>query len=132
MKIVYASTPGQEEKIVELANYFYTDIFPLYFTDEDIQEFERLEVLHTRPEQFERFSTLGDAFQVITSMQTLISILESGHIPGKYQAMFRKNVQILTDYGICFPFNYNQFSDSEHVHLDYISTYSKAANRLLL
>lgn len=132
LKIVFASTPGQEEKVVELAKYFYTDIFPLYFTDEDIHEFERLEVLHTRPEQFERFSTLGDAFQVITSMQTLISILESGHIPEKYQSMFRKNVQTLTDYGICFPFNYSQFSDSKHVHLDYISTYTKAANRLLL
>jgi len=132
LKIVYASTPGQEEKIVELANYFYTDIFPLYFTDEDIQDFERLEVLHIRPEQFERFSTLGDAFQVITSMQTLISILESGNIPKKYQMMFRKNVQILTNYGISFPFNYSQFSESNHIHLEYISTYTKAANRLLL
>jgi hypothetical protein len=132
LKIVFASTPGQEEKILELARYFYTDIFPIYFSDEDIQEFEMLNVLHTRPEQFERFSTLGDAFQVITSMQTLISILESGHIPEKYQGMFRRNVQTLTDYGICFPFNYNQFSDSKHVHLEYISAYSKPANRLLL
>lgn len=132
LKIVFASTPGQEEKILELAKYFYTDIFPLYFSDEDILEFERLQVLHTQSEQFERFSTLGDAFQVITSMQTLISILESGHIPEKYQIMFRRNVQTLTDYGICFPFNYNQFTDSKHVHLDYISAYSKPANRLLL
>jgi len=132
LKIVFASTPGQEEKILELAKYFYTDIFPLYFNDEDIQEFERLEVLHTRPEQFERFSTLGDAFKVITSMHTLISILESGHIPEKYQSMFRRNVQTLTDYGICFPFNYNQFSDTKHVHLEYISAYTKPANRLLL
>lgn len=132
LKIVFASTPGQEEKILELTRYFYTDIFPMYFSDEDIQEFEKLDVLHTRPEQFERFSTLGDAFQVITSMQTLISILESGHIPEKYQPMFRRNVQTLTDYGICFPFNYNQFSDSKHVHLEYISAYAKPANRLLL
>lgn len=132
MKIVFASTPGQEEKILELASYFYTEVFPLYFSDEDIAEFERLDVLHTRPELMEKFSTLGDAFHVITSMQTLISILESGHIPEKYQNMFRRNVQTLTDYGICFPFNYNQFSDSKHVHLEYISTYAKPANQLLL
>lgn len=132
MKIVFASTPGQEEKIMELASYFYTDVFPLYFSDEDIAEFERLDVLHTRPDLMEKFSTLGDAFHVITSMQTLISILESGHIPEKYQNMFRRNVQTLTDYGICFPFNYNQFSDSKHVHLEYISMYAKPVNQLLL
>ncbi|WP_210364730.1 YhcU family protein [Bacillus sp. REN3] len=132
MKIVFSSTPGQEEKIRELSRYFYTDVFPLYFSDEDIEEFERLEILQTRPDQFDRFSTLGDAFKVITCMQTLISILEAGHIPERYQQMFRRNVQTLTDYGICFPFNYHQFSESRHVHLDYISTYTKAANRLLL
>jgi hypothetical protein len=132
LKIVFASTPGQEEKILELASYFYTDIFPVYFSDEEIVEFERLDVLHTRPELLQQFSTLGDAFQVITSMQTLISILESGPIPEKYQNMFRRNVQTLTNYGICFPFNYNQFTDSKHLHLNYISTYIRPANQLLL
>lgn len=132
LKIIFASTPMQEKKIRELVSYFYSDVFPLYFSDEDIEEFENLDVLHTGPEQFERFNTLGDAFKIITSMQTLISILETGNIKENYRSMFRKNAQMLSDYGICFPFNFNQFSDSTHVRLNYISTYTKAANRLLL
>ncbi|SFA51592.1 hypothetical protein SAMN05192569_103119 [Parageobacillus thermantarcticus] len=45
MKTVYAATKEQEEYINYLVNYFYTNIFPYYFTDEQIHEFEKLQVL---------------------------------------------------------------------------------------
>ena len=37
VKVVFASTPNQEERIRELVDYFYTSIFPAYFSDEDIK-----------------------------------------------------------------------------------------------
>lgn len=131
MKIVFASTPGQEEKVEELARYFYSEILPRYFNDEDIMEFEKLKVLHTTKDHFENFSTLGDAYRVIASLQTLISILESPKITEKYLHIFRKNARTLTDFGIYFPFQFHQFLNARKDIEDYISIYSKAANSIL-
>lgn len=132
MKIVFASTPGQVEKVEELARYFYTSILPLYFTDEDIKEFEKHKVLFTTKEQVENFNTLGDAFRVITSLQTIISILESQDLSDKYSPVFEKNAQTLRDFEIYFPFQFTEFMEALRVENDYISIYSKAANHYLV
>jgi hypothetical protein len=132
LKIVFASTPGQVEKVVELAHYFYSSILPLYFTDEDIKEFEKHKVLYTTKEQIENFNTLGDAFRVITSLQTIISILESQDLLDKYSPVFEKNAQTLREFGIYFPFQYNEFVEALRIENDYISIYSKAANHYLV
>ena len=132
LKIVFASTPGQEEKVEELVRYFYSAVLPLYFTDKDISEFEKLKVLYTSKDHFENFSTLGDAFRVITSLQTIISILETKKLSNEYLSIFQKNVQILREFGIYFPFQYKQFLDASTVQDDYISIYTKAANQLLV
>ncbi|CAM3645550.1 YhcU family protein [Mesobacillus zeae] len=132
MKIVFASTPGQEKRICELIRYFYSEVLPMYFTDEDITEFEKHQVLHTNREHFENFSTLRDAFRVITSLQTLISILEEGSFSDRYCNIYWKNVKILSDFGLYFPFEYNQFFDVEPIQQDYISIYSKAGNSILI
>jgi len=132
LKIVFASTPGQVEKVEELAQYFYTNILPMYFSDEDIREFEKHEVLNTTKELNDNFSTLGEAFRVITSLQTIISILESGDFEDKYLDVFEKNAKTLRTYGIYFPFHYHQFIDALDKESDYISIYSKAANEYLV
>jgi hypothetical protein len=131
LKIVFASTPGQEEKVEELAQYFYSEVLPIYFTDGDIREFERLEVLHTARHHYENFSTLGDAFRVITSLQTLISILESRKVSERYRTVFQKNADILREFGIYFPFQFQHFLDARSTKEDYISIYTKAANSIL-
>lgn len=132
MKIVFASTPDQEEMIKELVKNFYQDIFPLFFSDEDIEEFERLEVLHTSTRHFEYFGTLKEAYQVITSLQTLISILESSELQPKYESIFQTNAAILKDYGLFFPFDYAQFVEAKEVKEEELSIYSKPANELLV
>lgn len=133
LKIVFASTPGQVEKIEELVQYFYSNVLPLYFTDEDIMEFEKYKVLRTTKEQFENFDTLGDAFRVITSLQTIISILESRNLSERYSPLFHKNAKILSEFGIYFPFQFKQFhQELPEQQVDYISMYSKAANSLLV
>jgi len=132
LKIVFASTPGQVEKVEELAQYFYTGILPLYFADEEIKEFEKHKVLYTTKEQIENFDTLGDAFRVITSLQTIISILESQELSEEYLPIFEKNAQTLREFEIYFPFRFNEFVEALREESSYISMYSKAANHYLV
>ena len=132
MKVVFASTNGQEEKIKELINQFYTDVFPLYFSDEDIQKYEKLRVLQASNSHFEQFGTLKDAYQVIASLQTLIAILERASLDGEYIETFYKNVSILEEYGLYFPFEYKQFEESRMEKSDEFSMYTKAANKIII
>ncbi|MDE3838071.1 hypothetical protein C0966_01555 [Bacillus methanolicus] len=128
MKVVYASTPDQEQKIKELVDYFYSNVFPLYFSDEDIMEFKRQKVLHTSTRHFEYFGTLKEAYQVIASLQTLISILETSQNKEKYYSLFMKNASILEEFDIYFPFTFSQFSDEKSMRGNLFSVYVKAAN----
>lgn len=132
MKVVFASTPDQEEKISELIEVFYRDVFPLYFSDKDILEFNTMKVLHTSTRNFEYFGTLKEAYQVIASMQTLVSILESANPLPKYKAIFHHNARTLNDYGLFFPFEYDQFIEAKSMKNELFSMYTKAANELLV
>jgi hypothetical protein len=128
VKIVFASTPSQEEEINGLVRYIYSNIFPLYFTDKEICQFERLKVLHT-PEEF---NTLKDAFQVMTSIQTLISILEASQFDEQYSLLFNKNVENLQEFGLFFPFKYEHFVEVKSIKTNMLSIYTKADNELLI
>lgn len=132
VKIVFASTPDQEEKIKELVRSFYRDVFPLYYSDNDIKEFEKQKVLHTSTRHFEYFGTLKEAYQVITSLQTLSSILLQQDSKLKYKSIFETNVAILKEYGLYFPFEYEQFLEAKNIKEEIFSVYSKAANELLV
>lgn len=132
VKVVFASTESQEEKIKELIDHFYSNIFPAYFTDRDIQKYESLKVLNTSQSHFEQFGTLKDAYQVIASLQTLIAILETESLDRQYMETFYKNVSILEEYGLYFPFEYEQFEASKMVKEDELSIYSKPANQMLI
>ncbi|ALC92014.1 hypothetical protein AM500_21130 [Bacillus sp. FJAT-18017] len=127
MRIVFASTPGQEEEISGLIHYFYSGILPMYFTDKEILEFERLSVLHLESASYE---TLKDAFYVMASLQTLIFILEAP-VPGDYhRSLFQRNAENLRQYGLYFPFDYDSFLPGSKETDTYFSLYSPAANQL--
>ncbi|GIN38096.1 MULTISPECIES: DUF5365 family protein [Heyndrickxia] len=135
MKVLYASTEEQEKKIVELINQLYTQIFPFYYEDEEIAEFKKMGVLHIEQLHFENFNTLKDAFQVIASLQTIITILEEKmqkplhHYYGK---LFNRNIDLLEKYDIFFPFNYSIFNRKDKILFDSFSIYKKAANEILI
>jgi hypothetical protein len=131
MKVLIASTHEQEEKIQELINYMYFTVFPQYFTDDEIQYYNDLKVLHTTTRHFEYFGTLKEAFQVITGLQTLISILECHDQKQEYDDMFDHNVQILQEFGLFFPFSLDQFLHPSNCE-ESISIYGKATNELLV
>jgi hypothetical protein len=135
VKVLYASTEEQEKKIVELINQLYTQIFPFYYEDEEIAEFKKMGVLHIEQLHFENFNTLKDAFQVIASLQTIITILEEKmqkplhHYYGK---LFNRNIDLLEKYDIFFPFNYSIFNRKDKILFDSFSIYKKAANEILI
>ncbi|MBU8880118.1 YhcU family protein [Bacillus sp. FJAT-29790] len=132
MKVVFASTPDQEQKIKELIQNVYSNVFPLYFLDDDIKEFESLKVLHTTTRHFEYFGTLKEAYQVIVSLQTIIAILESRNIVARYEAIFDKNVRMLQELGLSFPFEFSHFYGGKMFKSEILSIYTKAANELLI
>jgi hypothetical protein len=132
VKIVFASTQGQEEEISELVQYIYTNVFPLYFADEEIREFERLGILNTYYDHCEDFSTLKDAFQVMASLQTVISVLELPNLDREYTSLFNKNVENLDKFGLSFPFHYEQFIEAKNMKKCIFSVYTKAANEMLI
>ncbi|MDP4083638.1 MAG: DUF5365 family protein [Bacillota bacterium] len=132
MKIVFASTPGQTEHIAELVRHLYSNVFPMYFADDDIKEFEQLKVLETSSQYFNDINTLQDAFQVMTCLQTIISILECGVLYENYIKLFNINAEIIQKSGLFFPFEFEQFLESKTLKKCIFSTYTKAANELLI
>ncbi|WNS76704.1 YhcU family protein [Bacillus sp. DTU_2020_1000418_1_SI_GHA_SEK_038] len=132
MKVVFASTYEQELKIKELIQNLYSKVFPLYFPDEEIKEFERMQVLHTTTRHSEYFGTLKEAYQIIASLQTIISILELPQLEDKYEGVFVKNVHTLEQFGLTFPFSFSQFNGSKIIKDEVLSIYSKAANEILI
>lgn len=129
MKIVFASTPDQEEKINELVKRFYRDIFPMYFSDKDIKKFDQ-NVLNNETAQLD--GTLKEAYHVIASLQTLLSILESRILAYDHQALYEKNVETLHEYGFKFPFSFEEFIYAKENKTSFFSTYTQAANQLLI
>lgn len=135
MKVVLASTPTQEERIDELIQTFYSKVFPFYFSDEEIIQFERLKVLAITPEKAQLLSTLKTSYQVIASLQTLVNILEDPENKHKYKHLFAKNVQILEELDIFFPFHLENFklsSNGDSYTQVNFSMYAEANNSYLL
>ncbi|TRZ35907.1 hypothetical protein CEQ21_09790 [Niallia circulans] len=129
MKVAYASTPAQEEQINELIQTFYTSIFPDFFSDDEINKFSNLNVLRLTQEQSYMLSTLKNSYQVIAALQTIISIVEnSDESDDEYDQLFERNVEILDEFELFFPFRLDNFSKKDKS----LSIYSEAANEYLL
>ena len=130
VKVVYAATPEQETHIEELVDYIYGEIFPQYFSDEEIVELESLNVLVHNDDNYN--GTLKEAFQLISSLQALIAVVETvkeEEILLSHREIFEKNVKTLDEFGYSFPFNIDQFrAPKEDVS---ISKFVKPANLYL-
>lgn len=138
MKIVFASTIEQEQEIEQLIATFYQTVFPQFFTDEEIQHFQDIGVLQANNNHFSYNGTLRAAFQVITCLQVMMTILEkkveNPTASLKLQNMFEQNSSLLNHYGISFPFNYEHFNytiSSENHKLNEMKN-SQPANQYLI
>ncbi|BBW97355.1 YhcU family protein [Geobacillus sp. FSL W8-0032] len=113
MKMMYAVTPEQENYMHYLLNYFYSGIFPYYFDDEQIRQFEEWGILSLDHERVTYNGTMKEAFHIISALQSLITVIEWIGERGKcepYEWLFVRNQTILARYGITFPFQANQFA----------------------
>ncbi|MBP3040343.1 DUF5365 family protein [Bacillaceae bacterium Marseille-Q3522] len=131
MKIVFASTSLQYDIIKELINQMYSEIFPYYFSDSEIVKYQQQKVLQLSLEQQSQFSTLKEAFQIIASLQVIISILDNVQNCEKYQVLFQKNVTILQSFDFYFPFQFKDFSEKFNNNMP-LSSLSKATNQYLI
>ena len=137
MKIVFSSTIEQEQKIANLVSEFYHSVFPKYFTKDEILHFQEIGVLQANKNSFSYNGTLRSAFQVITCLQVMISVLEKkaeNHSPSlQLEKLFEKNSTLLDSYGIFFPFNYKHFNYIQNACQETSEMmYTEPANRYLV
>ncbi|KXG09991.1 DUF5365 family protein [Anoxybacillus rupiensis] len=110
MKVVNAATKEHEEHIGDLIHCFYSEVFPCYFDDEQIQKFEQLQILSMEGLRYN--GTMKEAFQLISALQSLLTVIECIEHHGiqeGYHHLFERNVQLLEKFGISFPFTIDQF-----------------------
>ncbi|MEB2628740.1 DUF5365 family protein [Peribacillus frigoritolerans] len=116
MKTVFSSTEEQEQEIASLVSRFYESVFPKYFTESEILHFREIGVLEPNRSSVTYLATLRDAFQVMTCLQVLMSILDKQKrvMEPKSEEMFQHNITLLNECGIFFPFYYDHFSSINH------------------
>ncbi|MGE8020465.1 DUF5365 family protein [Peribacillus frigoritolerans] len=112
MKTVFSSTEEQEQEIASLVTRFYESVFPKYFTESEILHFREIGVLEPNQSSVTYLATLRDAFQVMTCLQVLMSILDKQKrvMEPKSEELFHHNITLLNECGIFFPFYYDHFS----------------------
>lgn len=131
MKTVYVQTDEQIERIQQLVEYMYSVIFPQYFTARKIDEFRLLNFLNA-DKRNTRDETLPESYQIITSLETIIFIIESGVLDiEKYQRLFIHNAEQLTKIGYDFPFSYTSFLNQLQ-EKEGLSIYRQAQNQWLI
>ena len=116
MKTVFSSTEEQEQEIASLVSRFYESVFPKYFTESEILHFREIGVLEPNQNSVTYLATLRDAFQVMTCLQVLMSILDKQKrvMEPKSEELFQHNITLLNECGIFFPFYYDHFSSINH------------------
>jgi hypothetical protein len=116
VKTVFSSTEEQEQEIASLVSRFYESVFPKYFTESEILHFREIGVLEPNRSSVTYLATLRDAFQVMTCLQVLMSILDKQKrvMEPKSEELFQHNITLLNECGIFFPFYYDHFSSINH------------------
>ena len=139
VKIVLSSTVEQEQEIANLVSQFYHSVFPKFFTNDEIAHFQEIGVLQANKNDFSYNGTLRDAYQVITCLQVIISILEkkeqseSSLVRSKLAKLFTQNHILLNQCGIFFPFDYEQFTYIHNISHEKIEiVYTQPANQYLV
>ncbi|MFJ7677074.1 DUF5365 family protein [Peribacillus sp. NPDC097264] len=140
MKVVSPSTEEQEQEIADLVERFYESVFPSYFTKDEILHFKEIGVLQPNKGRFTYNGTLREAYQVMTCLQVLLTILDKEEkvntkaIERKSDELFKRNITLLNECGIFFPFDSNHFNRmSEHVGMEGLPMYNvQVANSYLV
>lgn len=132
VKIVFGSTEEQETTIDQLLVYLRYSILPSYMTEEELASYDSMGLLQFDNQRNLYNGTLKEAFQVMTALQTVISIIENekkfeadAYIT--YEDKFNYNAELLNYFGLFFPFHLHYFKStkctkctkSQYIHNNY-------------
>ena len=125
MKIVLGSTKEQDKTIDQLLIKLRYSILPLYVSEEELSAYDSMGLLQFNSQRNLYNGTLKEAFQVMTALQTVISIIEKVDEHPKYEEKFNINTGLLNYYGLFFPFNFHSFKSNipKLLHNNYSSQY---------
>ncbi|MDS9998294.1 DUF5365 family protein [Bacillus atrophaeus] len=109
VRIVNAATEEQESFINELTMELLDDVFPLFFSELDIQRYKKKGVLSLTNQYYQ--GTLKEAFQIMACLQMIHTILTKPYrqYDMKDQVLFDKNSTLLNECGMFFPFALSDF-----------------------
>lgn len=124
MKIVLGSTKEQEARIDQLLVYLRYSILPLYVTEEELASYDSMGLLQFDNKRNLYNGTLKEAFQVMTALQTVISIIENekkfeADAYETYEHLFNFNAELLNYFGLFFPFHLHYFKSIESQFIDH-------------
>lgn len=124
MKIVLGSTKEQEARIDQLLVYLRYSILPLYVTEEELASYDSMGLLQFDNQRNLYNGTLKEAFQVMTALQTVISIIENekkfeADAYETYEHLFNFNAELLNYFGLFFPFHLHYFKSIESQFIDH-------------
>jgi hypothetical protein len=137
VKVVYASTPEQEDHIGELVQHLLTNILPYYFTDKEIENLANQLSLHTGAvhDTFSDYNgTLKEAFHIISCLQAIIAVIETiqeEDLLSKHREIFKRNVTMLREFGFSFPFSIDQFTQKSN-NENIFSKFMRPSNQYLV
>lgn len=106
VKVVFAATTEQEEQIEALVDKMFHHVLPHYFSEKELQTFGDMNILKPTEKCME---TLGDAYSVLASLQTLMHLLEDAGLKKEHCELFKRNTEILNRFDISFPFSFHHF-----------------------
>ncbi|MGM9923162.1 MAG: DUF5365 family protein [Bacillus sp. (in: firmicutes)] len=115
MKIVFSSTDEQEQEIEKALHNLRSVVLPRYIPNRDLEQYNAIGLLQFSTHGGKYNGTLKEAYQLMTSLHTITSIIAYINSAveeekSQYELLFMRNVEILNDLGLLFPFTFNCFS----------------------
>ncbi len=140
VKIVYSSTHEQEEEITALLSYVHANILPRYLSDKEIQCYKKMGMLQHPNQGPYYYGTLKEAYQIMTCLQTIISIIERKEVGTNIddealEELYVRNTKQLEIFGVYIPILYSQYSSlhtTEKGKEEAFYLFSEPANSMLI
>ncbi|TYR79051.1 hypothetical protein FZC66_17115 [Priestia megaterium] len=119
MKIACAAPIEMENYIEELKEQLLYQLLPQYMLTEELEQIHSYHLFKHNDQSNHLYNgLLNEALQVISSLQTVIAVIESiqnRHIQSSDREIFTKNIKTLEKYGLVFPIPIDSFMKENHL-----------------
>lgn len=133
LKIVFSSTEEQNREIETALFHLRSTILPSYITSQDLDKYDEMGLLQFSIYENKYNGTLKEAYQLMTALQVIATIIE--HVSqsldySQYEELFKRNAQIINNFGLFFPFTLQCFRKRIQTK-DCVFTFSEAQNQMI-